>query len=264
MNGVYVLTRAALREVDRLARAEYAIPGLLLMENAGRHVAEAALDGLEGEADPGVLVVCGPGNNGGDGLVAARHLDNAGVRTAIVLPLGAAGPGDAGVNLDIVRRMGLTIVEAGVDGAREIERAAGMPGGPSLVIDALLGTGLSRRVEGAGAEAIGAVNRLAAGGVPVLAVDIPSGLDADSGQVLGVAVRASVTVSFVGLKPGFLALEAQTYVGEVIVADIGAPRALTERLGRRVSADAAREPGLPGREEGREAEPPPRAGRARR
>jgi NAD(P)H-hydrate epimerase len=228
---VLVFTRDALRRLDEACAREYAIPTLVLMENAARHVADVALDGLEGEASPAALVVCGAGNNGGDGLAAARHLHNAGVRVRVVAPLGDVFAGDAGVQREIVRRMGLEVrIGADVAGAwKDL-------GGPGVVVDALFGTGLAREVTGSAREAIEGMNALGAAGVPVLSVDCPSGMDADSGRVLGAAVRASVTLSLVGVKEGFLTLEAQGLLGEVVVADIGAPRELVERLGRWVSA----------------------------
>jgi hydroxyethylthiazole kinase-like uncharacterized protein yjeF len=226
-DDIRIFSREALREVDRLARSEYAIPSLLLMENAARHVADVALDGLEDDPDPGVLVVCGTGNNAGDALSAARHLHNAGLRVRVLLVMGENLSSDASVHLEIVRRMRVDI-DTGVT----VEKAWNALGSPGLVIDGLFGTGLTREVQGAALDAVNGINSLAKNGVPVLAVDTPSGLDVDSGCPLGAAVRASVTVSFVGLKQGFLTLEAQEYVGDVIVCDIGAPRELVRRLGR--------------------------------
>lgn len=227
---LYLLNREASRTIDRLAHDEFGIPSIVLMENASRHVADVALDELEDVDDPSILVVCGPGNNGGDGLAAARHLSNAGVRVTIAL---AADParlsGDAAVHLAVVRRMGLPI--------REIAPGTATPdafAGSHLIIDALFGTGLDRPVQAAHAEVIRALNAARAAGATVLAVDLPSGLDADSGKALGVAVQADLTVTFCGLKPCFLSLEGQALVGELVVADIGAPRVLLERLGKRL------------------------------
>lgn len=227
-----IFTRAALQEYDRLAVRECLVPAAVLMENAARHVADVALDGLERD-DP-VVVVCGPGNNGGDGFAAARHLHNAGLPVHVVDCSGAAD-GDLSreslVNRMIAKRMGMSWHPwaAGL-------RLGSLPGAaasPGLIIDALLGTGLSRPVTGDVADAICAINAAGESGIAVLSVDCPSGMDADSGRALGACVRASVTVSFVGLKEGFLTLEAQPMLGEVVVADVGAPRKLAERLGRR-------------------------------
>jgi hydroxyethylthiazole kinase-like uncharacterized protein yjeF len=232
---VFVLTRQALREVDRLASAEFGIPSIVLMENAARHLADVAAAILDNSAGARVLIACGPGNNGGDGLALARHLHNAGDRVGVIL----AAPedryaGDARTNLDIARRMGIERVEAREgSAAAEFRRVVDRLGGADLVVDALLGTGLRGAAQGVFAELIREINA-SSPPVPVLAVDIPSGLDADSGIPAGPCVRATTTVSFVGLKEGFTRLEAQAYLGEIVVADIGAPRELTERLGRRV------------------------------
>ncbi len=197
------------------------------MENAGRHVGEVALTLLEGVSGARVVVVAGPGNNGGDGLVAARHLANAGVRVGVALS-GAEFSGDAATNLGVVRAMGVAIAE----GAAGLDSVAEDLGGVDLVIDALFGTGLTRAVEGEAAALVEGIGALRSAGACVLSVDLPSGLDADSGKVLGVAVHADVTVTLVGVKPGFGALDAQAYLGEVVVADIGAPAECVRAHGR--------------------------------
>ena len=141
-----------------------------------------------------------------------------------------------------------------------VDRTVDRFGPPDLVVDALLGTGLASNVREPIAGLIGWVNELGRKGATVLAVDIPSGLDCDSGEPLGAAVQADVTVSFVGLKKGFTGLTAQGYIGEVIVADIGAPRELVESLGKRME-----EHELPDRAEDPRpeplSEPPARKGR---
>jgi hydroxyethylthiazole kinase-like uncharacterized protein yjeF len=229
-----VFSRAAIREVDRLAAEEFVVPSIVLMENAAAGATWVAMGMLGRKARPRVMIVCGPGNNGGDGLAMARHLSNVGADVRVVL---AAAPerstGDAGVNLRVVERMGIPCLPPGRGGPAEALRLCVRGHGmPDLVIDAILGTGLEAPVRSPLLELIAAVNSLAAEGVPVLAVDIPSGLDADTGRPLGDAVRATVTATLAGLKQGFLALEAQPFVGEVVVVGIGAPRALLERLGR--------------------------------
>jgi NAD(P)H-hydrate epimerase len=215
----WVFAREALRELDRRAVEEYHIPILVLMENAGRAVAEAALR----RGARNVLVLAGPGNNGGDGLVAARHLHNAGVRVTVVL----VSPRDkyrdaAATQLAIVdaMKMPVEVLSADLEELRDwlVDAAT-----DDLIVDALFGTGLSRAVEGVAAAVIEAVNRA---GRPVLAVDIPSGLDCDTGVPLGggTAIRATETVSFCGMKKGFAG--ARAFTGKVSVGDIGVPRAL--------------------------------------
>ncbi len=181
-----------MRRLDEVAIREFAIPGILLMENAGRGAALAAL-GMRRSEGP-VVILCGKGNNGGDGFVIARHLHNHGVpvRVYFVGDLGSVGvDSDPGVNLEILRRMGIAVLPLVslevLEAARESWRE------PSLIVDALLGTGISGPVRSPIAEMIGALNGW---GHAVLAVDTPSGLDCDTGEVLGVAVRATRTITF--------------------------------------------------------------------
>ncbi len=270
-DAVYVLTRDSARAIDRRCVSDFGIPTIVLMENAAVHVAETALEELENCKDPLVLIVCGPGNNGGDGLAVARHLANAGVDVRVVV-LGDAEDlkGDSGVQLRACRKMKLPIVYTGDKGAIAIDGALtdadGTARKPRVVIDAVFGTGLTRPVEGLGAEIIAAINELGRRGAHVLSVDIPSGLDADTGAALGAVVRASTTVTFVGLKPGLLAFDAQGYVGDVVVADIGAPHALLQELGTPIaeSEDEAEEEEAPtARGRGEEARGPSRPTRPR-
>jgi len=222
-----VLTTEQVRRLDRIAIEEYGVPGVVLMENAGRGAAETALEMLDGGAGP-VLVLCGRGNNGGDGFVVARHLHNHRVRVEILLacPLGRVDPaGDAGVNLAIVRRMGLPLREiTDPAAARDISLA-----GYVLLVDALLGTGLSGAVREPARGLIGAVN---ASGVPCLAIDTPSGLHTDTGEVLGVAVKASRTVTFAAAKRGFFVGRGPEHVGRLEVVDIGSPREILNRVSK--------------------------------
>ena len=258
---LFVFSRQAARDVDRLAAEEYGIPSIILMENAAFRLADVALHLTEGAEPARVLVFCGPGNNGGDGLALARHLHNAGAKVENMLAAPVADyKGDAADNLGIARKMELPMVrlaeDSGGDAGREVERFA-----PDLVVDALLGTGITAGVREPIAGLIGWVNALGRKGATVLAVDIPSGLDCDSGEPLGAAVMADVTVSFVGLKKGFTSLTAQGYIGEVIVVDIGAPRELCERLGKRVEDHEQLDRPEDARHEPPASEPAPRRGR---
>jgi len=207
-----ILSVAEMYRADKAA-AELGVPGAALMENAGRAVAEA----VRARYQPcPVVVLCGPGNNGGDGFVAARHLAAAGwsVRLALL------GPRDR-LSGDAAHHAGLW------DGAVEALNESAVPGlygGAGLVIDALFGAGLSRPLEGAARAAVEAVN---ADGLPVAAVDVPSGVSGDSGARVGeVAVRAALTVTFARKKPGHLLLPGRLLCGEVVVADIGIPEAV--------------------------------------
>jgi NAD(P)H-hydrate epimerase len=210
------LTRDQVRAVDHRAIHDYGMPGVILMENAGRGAAAVLLaQGVTGR----VVLCCGKGNNGGDGFVIARHLDNHGLDVRVLL---FARPeeltGDAGVNFHIISRSSLSIaVCVPVDDAALRAELAGA----AWVVDALFGTGLSGPVRPPFDRVIGAIN---AAGKPVLAVDIPSGLDCDAGQPLGPTVRATRTLTFVAEKVGFAQPEARAWLGAVDVVDIGVPR----------------------------------------
>ncbi len=213
-----VLTRAATRALDRRAIEEYGIPALVLMENAGRAAADEAQRML-GHGPGPVHVLCGPGNNGADGLVLARTLRNRGLeaRATFVGPRAklAAGSADFQKNLQLWRGLGADL--GLVEDARDLPALAPA----ALVVDALFGTGLDRALGEPWAGVIRAVNASAR---PVLALDVPSGLDADTGAELGAAVRATVTVTFVARKPGFALGRGPELTGRVVVAEIGIPR----------------------------------------
>jgi NAD(P)H-hydrate epimerase len=184
------------------------------------------------EHQAATLIICGSGNNGGDGYALARHLHNHGVRV-ILAPLGEPDPkSDAGINRAICKAMNL--------GGADLDHLDDLSGNASidLIVDAIFGTGLDRPVSGQAARAIEWINRTRR---PVLAADLPSGMDCDSGRALGAAVCATRTVTFVGLKRGFLEIEAQKLLGEVFITDIGAPIELLHRFGRPVESVAHRE-----------------------
>ncbi len=189
-----------------------------------------------------VVVVCGPGNNGGDGYALARLLSIDGVETHIIA-LGAPSEGsDAAINASICRELNIDI--AGHDALSELLNA------PTLIIDALFGTGLDRALDG---KAAGIVAQLNAADSPIIAVDVPSGLDADSGRPLGPCVRADCTVTFVALKPAMLEVGSERYLGEVLIGDIGTPASLLEEFARVVpgpTADVDPEPPPPPRRRG--------------
>ncbi len=213
------LTRQEVRAIDQRAWDEYRIPGLVLMENAGRGAAEALLRrGVNGP----VAICCGKGHNGGDGFVIARHLNQAGIDIEIWLfAAGSMLSGDALANYEIAKRCGLTIHEQ--PAAPLPDRYSHAISAADWVVDALLGTGAQGEVMGLLREVIQAIN---ASGTKVLAVDLPSGLDADTGRALGVCIKANYTVTFVARKLGFDNSESVQWTGEVEVADIGLPRRL--------------------------------------
>jgi ADP-dependent NAD(P)H-hydrate dehydratase / NAD(P)H-hydrate epimerase len=219
----------ALLTVGEMARADRAavaggVPGERLMEAAGRAVAEAVC----GRSAVGpTLILCGPGNNGGDGFVAARHLREAGwpVRVALLGERGRLAGDAAGA---AARWDGP--VEALGPGAFAPEILDGV----ELVVDALFGAGLSRPLEGVARAAVEALN---ARGVAVVAVDVPSGLHGDSGAVLGAAARAALTVTFFRRKPGHLLLPGRLFCGEVVVSDIGIPATLLGEIAPKTFAN---------------------------
>ena len=186
------------------------------MENAGRQVADAAVRMLGGVEGKSAAIVAGSGNNAGDGYVTARHLALRGVevRVFIICPPEKIS-GDAKINLDTIDKFGLAVEPLDSDG---IKTLAGKLKKFDIVIDAVGGTGITGELRGDTAVAVGQINQAER---PILAVDIPTGLDCDTGQAAGPAVRAEVTVSFVARKKGFDAPGAEKYTGRVIVADIG-------------------------------------------
>ena len=214
------LTRAQVREIDRRSIEEFQIPGIVLMENAARVVSETAMRYLAADS-PSVLILCGGGNNGGDGLAVARHLHNRGVDVSIGLTIGPEKfQGDALINWNIVRAVGIKTSSAT---AETISRC-----GSNLIIDAIFGTGLVKAPRPPFGELVNAIRNL---GRPVLAIDLPSGMDCDSGEALGDCIAATVTVTFVAEKAGFALASAKALTGEVIVGDIGCPLELIYRIG---------------------------------
>jgi len=218
----YVLSRSATRAVDTSSVEQFNIPSIVLMENASRAVAMETLRLLQrSDSDrDSVLVICGAGNNGGDGYAAARHLHNAGCAVTLVALSEPKPKSDAATNARICGSMDLP--------RRDSDELATAVQAADVVIDAIFGTGLDRDVTGEPAHTIAALNEFSK---PVVAVDVPSGLDCETGRVLGECVRARVTVTFVALKPGFLVADAQPLIGEVAVAGIGAPRELIPKHG---------------------------------
>jgi len=213
-------TSEQMREMDRRTIEEFGLPSLVLMENAGRAVADAAWELLP-EDGGRVLILCGKGNNGGDGFVAARHLTSVGAEVAVMLFAKLDGlTGDAASNARYAQKTGIMIVEEPDD-----ETLAGAIELADVIVDGLLGTGLSGEVRGRLREVIEALEYAAA---PIVAIDIPSGLDADTGKILGVAVEADVTCTFGLAKPGLVQYPGKAHVGELRVVDIQLPPMLLD------------------------------------
>jgi len=219
---VKIVTTQQMRELDRLAIEESGVPSLTLMENAGRAVADAAArltTGIEGQP---IVIVCGRGNNGGDGFVAARHLAQMNRRVVVFLAAKESDvKGDSQGNLKRLRQLGIEVSQV-VDPA-VVARACR---GAGLVIDALLGTGLSGKVRDLPGKLIEVINDCS---MPVLSVDVPSGLDADSGEPLGLAVRAVETVTMGLPKIGLYLYPGMDCAGRITIAEIGFPADLISK-----------------------------------
>ncbi|MBK7641942.1 MAG: NAD(P)H-hydrate epimerase [Planctomycetes bacterium] len=211
-----VLSRAQVREVDRRAIEEYGIPGVVLMENAGAGAARAIreLAARAGLERPSVGIACGGGNNGGDGFVVARHLANAGWSVQLLCTRA------------LEELHGDALAMARICSAMRLPHAFSLEG-CEVLVDALLGTGFHGALEPVLGARIAELNRLRASGARLLvALDLPSGLDADSGIPSDPCVRADATLTFAARKPGLLAASAKPFTGLLEVIDIGVPRAL--------------------------------------
>ena len=253
------LTRDELALLDRIASDEYGLPTAVLMENAGRGAAEAVLEMLADPRSrtesPRVVLLSGSGNNGGDACVVARHLANAKVAVEIVATRALDDlHGDAAVMRRAVERMEIPVHL--VDGERAEARAPARPEAhararpdgslrdevlrdgalraierATLLVDGLLGTGFRGAMRAEIAGLVRAANaRRASGKARTVALDLPSGLDADSGSAADPTIEADATVTFAARKKGFEAKEAQTYLGQDVVATIGAPDAILGRI----------------------------------
>lgn len=213
------MSRAAARALDAAAQERFGIPGIVLMENAARGMAEAVAAMAPSPAGT-IAIVCGSGNNGGDGYAMARHLANAGFAVDLIALRPPRAGSEAAVNAAICRAMGIPIATSreGLANAQ-------------LIVDAIFGTGLDRPPQGLELDAIRAINARASRGVSVYSVDLPSGVDNDGGQPFGEAVWASATGVTVAPRPAMDLEPARGHFGRVSIIDIGAPRSLVEEFG---------------------------------
>lgn len=238
------LSRTQTKNADRITMKKYGIPALLLMENAGRIVAQEAVKLLGKGKNKKILIICGKGNNGGDGLVAARYLYNWHTHINVLYLDKLINPtrtAETTANFNIVQKLNIPILtelppahrahtnmkNVRIEIKNETDLLSHLFGDYDLLIDAIFGVGLEREVFSPYKEVIEAINNSAR---PVLAVDIPSGLDADTGRPLGAAVKAKVTVTMAAPKKGFLKKSARQYTGKIIVADIGIPQEVITSL----------------------------------
>jgi len=239
-----LVTAEEMRRIDAAAIEKYGVPSVVLMENAGRHVAQALQGLLNGRPGARVLVICGKGNNGGDGFVAARHLVSQGVEVQVALLTHSSElMGNAATNFRIAHAMGVPIIEN--PDAEAVKVRAGMA---DIIVDAVLGTGLTGEVRSIARSAIEAMNDSTAS---VVAVDIPSGVHADTGAALGVAVEADLTVTFAAAKIGLVQFPGAQLCGELRVVDITIPRGLTasDAIKANLVSDGLAQAMLPPREE---------------
>jgi len=215
------VTAEKMREMDKKAIREYGIPSLVLMENAGRGSAEIALNMLGGK-NKKTVIICGKGNNGGDGFVCARHLLNRGIDTEIFLIGDPAALSEGSrVNFGILNKMKAKIkllnsVKSAAFFAEKIK-------GAGLLIDAIFGIGLSSEIK---EPYLSVIKEMNASGKPILSLDVPSGLDATTGDLLGICVKAKRTATFALPKTGFVKKKGPLYTGKVDIVDISMPKCL--------------------------------------
>lgn len=217
-----VATAAEMRDIDRQAIEYYGIPGIVLMENAGVETVQAIERMLDNLQYKKICILAGKGNNGGDGFVVARHLTNQGAKVKVFL-IGNKEEmkGDAAINFNILHKMNIDVVE--VTGERDWDKVKIAATFADCLVDALLGTGFRGILTDEMYKAVQTINEA---NKPVVAIDIPTGVDADNGQVLTIAVQATHTVTLGLPKPGIVLYPGASYVGDLLVADIGLPASL--------------------------------------
>lgn len=215
-----VMSRQAARAFDANAIETLGIPGAVLMENAGRGAAEVILGSLALKAVERAVIFCGIGSNGGDGFVIARHLFNRGCGVQVVLcGIPARLRGDARLNYEICRRLGIAVVTLEIEYEGLPKTIRSLCRGSDVLVDALFGTGLNGELSEWFVILISCLN---AQHIPIVAVDIPSGMDCDTGLPLPVSIEAAATVTFAGLKQGFVQTpDSRQATGRVFVASIG-------------------------------------------
>lgn len=216
---MYLLKASEMKEADRYTIEKVGIPGMVLMENAGVAVVNALNEAFPPEDGRKIIVFCGKGNNGGDGFVAARHLLLGGDDVDVVL-LGKRDQlsGDAAMNMKIADRLGVSIEE--ITGIEDMEKSGIRLDDYDIIVDALLGTGIQKSAEGLYSYVIELINSAVSF---VVSIDIPSGLNADVGKLIGPAVEADLTVTFGYPKICHILPPAEQYCGELVVADICIP-----------------------------------------
>lgn len=206
-----------MREIDAITSCKYGIASIILMENAGKAVADESEKALRKLKNKNVAVVCGSGNNAGDGFVAARYLNNKGFNVSVLLTKQENFfKGDCKINFEILKTLGINILSD----LCLIDKYG-------IIIDAVLGTGISGLVKKQTAETINKINHVKA---YKISVDIPSGMNGDTGEIMGYAVKADKTVTFAFKKNAFKNKALKKYTGKIITADIGIPEKAAEDI----------------------------------
>jgi len=226
-----ILNAAQMREADRFTIEEIGIPSLVLMENAGRQVVAAIEAAYEARLNGRVAVLCGRGSNGGDGFVVARTLLQRGIDTTVFV-IGALAEvrGDAKTNLEILGRLGVTVVEIGDEQSWELHFSEIAQ--CSLIVDAIVGTGLKSALGGMMETVVADVN---ASSIPIVSIDLPSGLSADTPRILGDCIDASMTVTLAAPKLPLVLPPGEEHAGDVVIADIGIPHEVIDGVeGQRI------------------------------
>ena len=215
-----VLSTKEIYEIEKLTQKKFGISNLILMENAGRATAEVIKELFENLKEKKIVVICGKGNNGGDGFVTARYLFNWGANVKVYF-MGHPEEfkGISFTNFNILCKMCINVSECGKIDRRMLERV-------DLIVDGILGIGLKGEVRGEARDLIRKINESKK---KVLSIDIPSGLNADTGEIMGEAVKADITVSFGFAKKGFYTGEGPRVCGEIEIVDIGYPRYFYEK-----------------------------------
>lgn len=219
-----IVSNKEMRDIESIAINTVGIPSICLMENAGRIVAEHSKEYLLKNKKNNVIILCGKGNNGGDGYVAARYLFNSGFDVKVFITTSSAAIlGDAKKNLDIIINMGIFVAE--ILQKEQLKFFEKNIKECDIVIDALYGTGLDREITGISKELIEIVNR---SGKYIISIDIPSGINGDNGRVEGCAVKANETITMQFMKKGIAVYPGVEHSGNVVVADIGIPKNLID------------------------------------
>jgi len=235
-----LVTAEQMRKLEQIAAEELGIPSILLMENAALGLAGHCLNYLKNSDNPKVLVICGGGNNGGDGFAAARHLYVKGIETNVIL-IGDVGSlkNDSKTNFDIIKNLNIPIEYINPSETRSEINHHGISSSSSLrlsgddfkkydlIVDAIFGTGLTRNIEGGAKQIIEEINRYAK---YIISADIPSGIHSDTGKIMGCAVKANETVTFGFPKKGLYLFPGAGYTGIVRIEDISIPRSLTDKI----------------------------------